>query len=326
MTPQSAIVSATRSIICRTERSLAGVPRWPRKYLLATTLVARADQLFGELEVLLLEDDLAVLVGDGGIAQVPLDGVVRVDVGAREAPLDGQALPARLGAGGQLLVAGGPCPGAHLRLPVPVPVVAVAVGLVAIGGAVGGLRRGGGSGHGSVRPLRCSSAVEGDTDPSGPWVGWGSLRRSGAVRAPCFRTPTVIRRRTRVKRKTTTSGSPLVRCATRCSGLSITCVTRVDELWGSRVRLWTACGVRAVGWGEGLGAWGAGWATVRLSGWVSNGGRGAPRPGLRGPVIGVGIQRRPRRATAGFAWSLDTAHGNRRSVDHSSFVVGYPAQ
>ena len=45
--PQSAIVSATRSIICLALRSRSGVPRWPRKYLLATTWVASCDQAFG---------------------------------------------------------------------------------------------------------------------------------------------------------------------------------------------------------------------------------------------------------------------------------------
>ncbi len=47
MTPQSAIVSATRSIICLTECSRCGVPMWPRKYFDAVTFVARADQAFG---------------------------------------------------------------------------------------------------------------------------------------------------------------------------------------------------------------------------------------------------------------------------------------
>ena len=45
--PQSAMVSAARSIICLTDRSRSGEPRVPRKYLEATTLVASADQLLG---------------------------------------------------------------------------------------------------------------------------------------------------------------------------------------------------------------------------------------------------------------------------------------
>ncbi len=94
--PQSAIVSATRSIICLTERSRSGVPRWPRKYLLATTLVARALQLLGELEVLLLEHGLAVLVGDRRFSEVPVHRVIRMDVRAGVSALDAEALPGRL--------------------------------------------------------------------------------------------------------------------------------------------------------------------------------------------------------------------------------------
>ena len=41
------MVSATREISCRTERSRSGVPTMPRKYFWTTTLVAVCDQLFG---------------------------------------------------------------------------------------------------------------------------------------------------------------------------------------------------------------------------------------------------------------------------------------
>jgi hypothetical protein len=41
------MVWTTRETSWRTERSRAGVPSWPRKYLEATTFVARRDQLFG---------------------------------------------------------------------------------------------------------------------------------------------------------------------------------------------------------------------------------------------------------------------------------------
>jgi hypothetical protein len=45
--PQSAMVSATRSIICLALYSRSGVFMWPRKYLDATTCVASCDQAFG---------------------------------------------------------------------------------------------------------------------------------------------------------------------------------------------------------------------------------------------------------------------------------------
>ena len=41
------MVSATRAIIWRTERSRCGVPSVPRKYFWTTTLVAVCDQVFG---------------------------------------------------------------------------------------------------------------------------------------------------------------------------------------------------------------------------------------------------------------------------------------
>ena len=43
----AAIVLTTRSMSCWTLVSRSGVPRWPRKYLLTTTLVASCDQKFG---------------------------------------------------------------------------------------------------------------------------------------------------------------------------------------------------------------------------------------------------------------------------------------
>jgi hypothetical protein len=42
--PQPVMVSATRSIICLTERSRFGVPSVPRKYFCATIWVAIIDQ------------------------------------------------------------------------------------------------------------------------------------------------------------------------------------------------------------------------------------------------------------------------------------------
>jgi hypothetical protein len=45
--PQLVMVSATRSISWRTERSRPGVPSWPRKYFWTTTLVAVWLQVLG---------------------------------------------------------------------------------------------------------------------------------------------------------------------------------------------------------------------------------------------------------------------------------------
>jgi hypothetical protein len=45
--PQPVMVSATRSIICRTECSRSGVPSVPRKYFWLTIWVAIIDQLLG---------------------------------------------------------------------------------------------------------------------------------------------------------------------------------------------------------------------------------------------------------------------------------------
>ena len=81
----------TRSISWRTLVSRSGVPRWPRKYLLTTTLVASWLQNVGDLDVLLLEDGLAGLVGDAGRPVLPGDLVVGVDARAGPAALEGQA-------------------------------------------------------------------------------------------------------------------------------------------------------------------------------------------------------------------------------------------
>ena len=45
--PQSAIVPATRPIICLTEFSRVAEPSWPRKYFWATMFVAFCDHVFG---------------------------------------------------------------------------------------------------------------------------------------------------------------------------------------------------------------------------------------------------------------------------------------
>src|SRR5919206_76706 len=75
--PQSAIVPATREIICLTERSRAGESSWPRKYFWETMFVAFCDH---------------AAVADLRVAQLPLDGVERVHPRTRELPGDGQRL------------------------------------------------------------------------------------------------------------------------------------------------------------------------------------------------------------------------------------------
>ena len=77
--PTSAMVSATRSITWRSERSRSGVPSVPRKYFWATMLVALSDHDDRELDVELLEGDRAVLpVGDAGVTALPHHLVVGV--------------------------------------------------------------------------------------------------------------------------------------------------------------------------------------------------------------------------------------------------------
>ena len=73
------IVSTTRPISCLTLRSRSGVPICPRKYFETTMLVACCDQNFGNLDVALLEHQLAALVADDRRAQLPFDLVERID-------------------------------------------------------------------------------------------------------------------------------------------------------------------------------------------------------------------------------------------------------
>ena len=73
------MVSATRSMTWRSERSRSGVPSVPRKYFWATMLVAFSDQRHRELHAELLEGDGAVLpVGDAGVTALPHHLVVGV--------------------------------------------------------------------------------------------------------------------------------------------------------------------------------------------------------------------------------------------------------
>lgn len=61
-------------------------------------MVANSDQI-GHLDVFLLEDDLAGVVGDFGGAAVPFDLVERFDLGIAEDPLPSQGIAGRSGTG-----------------------------------------------------------------------------------------------------------------------------------------------------------------------------------------------------------------------------------
>src|SRR3989304_1447979 len=127
----------------RTLVSRSGGPTGPREYLLATTVSGLArrgagvaaevladDDVdrelapgLGDLDVLLLEDALAALVGDAGRPVLPLDLVVGVDVRAggagrpAEAPRAGPVGAGAVGAGkGAALRAGG-CSAVRRTLP-----------------------------------------------------------------------------------------------------------------------------------------------------------------------------------------------------------------
>ena len=90
----------TRSMSWRTEVSRSGVPRWPRKYLLTDDVGGELAPEVGDLDVLLLEDALARLVGDAGGPVLPGDLVVGMDVRAGPAALEGQAAGALAGEAG----------------------------------------------------------------------------------------------------------------------------------------------------------------------------------------------------------------------------------
>ena len=82
----------------RTLVSRSGVSRWPRKYLLTTTLVASCDQKVGTSTFFCSKTLLPVSLRDAGGPVLPGDLVVRVDAGGGPAALERQAL-GRLGGG-----------------------------------------------------------------------------------------------------------------------------------------------------------------------------------------------------------------------------------
>ena len=116
--PQPAMVSATRPMSWRTLRSRSGVPRWPRKYFGDHHVGGRLRPELGHLDVLLLEDLLALLVRDHGVAQLPLDGVEGVHPGRRVVALEAEAPRRGLGGGLAALVAPG---GRTARLRIALP-------------------------------------------------------------------------------------------------------------------------------------------------------------------------------------------------------------
>src|SRR5205814_1342234 len=127
----------------------------------------------GKLEVLLLEDYLAVLVGDGRLARVPLDSVVGVNAFSGESALDAESRPGLVLAQLQLVVAGlllrgsgsaAPRPSRLRPARVPVRLVArVAVGVVPVAVRRGGIR--GAGGRGACHS--CSSSASGSCLPPG---------------------------------------------------------------------------------------------------------------------------------------------------------------
>ena len=85
--PQAPIVSTTRPIICLTLDSRSGEDMRPRKYFCATMFVAVCDQNFGNSTPFCSKTE-AVLAGDEGVAELPVDLVEGVAPGDGEVALD----------------------------------------------------------------------------------------------------------------------------------------------------------------------------------------------------------------------------------------------
>ena len=94
-----AMVLTTRSISWRTLVSRPDVPRWPRKYLLTTTLVASWLQNAGTSTSFCSKTIFAPLVADRCGPDLPLDLVVGVDARAGPAAREVKALDADAGEG-----------------------------------------------------------------------------------------------------------------------------------------------------------------------------------------------------------------------------------
>ena len=98
------MVSATRATSWRTPVSRSGVPILPCRYLLGDDVGRGHGPVFGDFDVLLLEDHVALGVGDLSEAEIPFDFVVGGDAGLGEEAAEGEA-------GGLLLCGGRRCGG-----------------------------------------------------------------------------------------------------------------------------------------------------------------------------------------------------------------------
>ena len=98
--PQSRMVSATRATSWRTPVSRSGVPILPCRYFDGHDVGGGHGPVFGDFDVFLLEDDVALGVGDLSEAEFPFDFVVGRDAGLGEEAAEGEA-------GGLLLCGGG---------------------------------------------------------------------------------------------------------------------------------------------------------------------------------------------------------------------------
>ena len=136
---------------CLTLVSRSGVPMWPRKYLLTTTLVASCDQKSGTstsfCSKTLLPDSLEMPAR----AELPGDLVVGMDARAGVSPLEGQALDPGLAI--RLRTVEGGAPGTGVSAGVCRRRVARGLRLGGVAGGLRGLRvglgcrAGGASGH-----------------------------------------------------------------------------------------------------------------------------------------------------------------------------------
>ncbi len=85
------MVSATRATSWRTPVSRSGVPILPCRVFAGHDVGGGHGPVFGDFDVLLLEDDVALGVGDLSEAEIPFDFVVGRDAGLGEEAAEGEA-------------------------------------------------------------------------------------------------------------------------------------------------------------------------------------------------------------------------------------------